>query len=87
MLFFIHFPRCWPVHKPWKVSCGRQALEGGLWRISLAGRPLNNSWYAANGQLLGSGLWTILGRWPVDKPGKVACGPVWEGDLWTNLGR
>ena len=73
--------------KPWKVSCGRQALEGGLWRISLAGQPLNNSWYAANGQLLGSGLWTILGRWPVDKPGKVTCGQAWEGDLWTGLGR
>ena len=63
--------------KPWKVSCGRQALEGGLWRISLAGRPLNNSWYAANEQ--------CLGRWPVDKLGKVASGQAWESGLQTSL--
>ena len=74
MLFFTHFARCWPVQKPWKVACGRQALEGDLWQTSLGRWPVvDKPCWATFKQFLVCSQWAIVGKWPVDNLGKVAC--------------
>ena len=45
---------------------------------------MNKPWKVAYGQPWEGGLWIGLGRLPVDRPGKVACGRrALLGDLWT----
>ena len=80
-LHAVMFTGCWPVDKPWKVTCGEQAFEGSMQqKVTCHGQAfLGDLWQSLVRSLWAivaqGGLWTSLGRWPVD------CGQAWEGGL------